>query len=134
MYLEVQRIIQNNPSVRDKPSSFYEFMNNGYVTLAATAVRRQVKVDKQSISLAGLMTELSETPEVFSRERFKQEHPNYIGADGFFDEFAGNNVTNVNFYFRDIEISRDNNTDISIPYNPGFIANIETGALISPIS
>jgi len=91
IFWEVQDIIKNNPKIQ-KPSSFYEFLGSVYVVSALMGVRRQVKIDKDSISFARLLKEICDTPEVLSRNRFVAL---YKGsrveqfADGDFDKFAG---------------------------------------------
>ena len=95
IFVEVQGIIQANQDIRETPSSFWEFLRNGYVTLATMAVRRQIKIQNQSVSLARLLGELADTPEVFSRKRFKEEHPGSWGADRFFDKFSGEGALHI---------------------------------------
>ncbi len=69
IFWEVQDIIKNNLKIQ-KPSKFYNFLSNIYVESALIGVRRQVKIDKDSISLARLLKEISDTPEILSRTRF----------------------------------------------------------------
>jgi len=69
IFREVQDIIKNNPKIQ-KPSSFYEFLVNIYITSALMGVRRQVKIDEDSISFAKLQKEIYHTPEILSRKRF----------------------------------------------------------------
>ena len=58
IFWEVQDIIKNNKEIH-KPSSFYGYLGDTYVAYISIGIRRQVKVDKQSISFARLLTELS---------------------------------------------------------------------------
>ena len=69
VFKEVQEIIKANPKIQ-KPSSFYQFIGNAYAALGVMAVRRQVKIQKDSISLAGLLSEMIETPELITKERY----------------------------------------------------------------
>lgn len=69
IFWEVQKIIQENPKIQ-KPSSFYSFVGQWYSTAAVMSIRRQIKNQKDSISLARLLSEIIETPEILSRERF----------------------------------------------------------------
>ena len=69
IFWEVQDIIKNNPKIQ-KPSSFYDFLRNTYATSALMGVRRQVKIDKDSISFAKLLVEISDNPEILSRTRY----------------------------------------------------------------
>lgn len=91
IFWEVQDIINNNPKIQ-KPSSFYDFLRNIYGVSAVMGVRKQVKIDKDSISLAKLLQEICETPKILSRARF---FANFKGStvEKFnsrnFDKFAG---------------------------------------------
>jgi len=69
IFWEVQDIINNNPKIQ-KPSSFYDFLRNIYGVSAVMGVRKQVKIDKDSISLAKLLQEICDNPEILSRTRF----------------------------------------------------------------
>ncbi len=69
IFWEVQEIIKKNKKIQ-KPSSFYEFLGSAYASLAVMGIRRQVKIDKQSISFARLLDQISNTPTAISRQRF----------------------------------------------------------------
>ena len=69
IFLEVHDIINNNPKIQ-KPSSFYEFLGSVYAVSALMGLRRQVKIDEDSISFARLLKEICDTPEILSRNRF----------------------------------------------------------------
>lgn len=91
IFWEVQDIIKNNPKIQ-KPSSFYEFLGGVYVTSALIGVRRQVKIDKNSISFARLLKEICDIPQVLSRTRFVSLYKGSTAeqfADRDFDKFAG---------------------------------------------
>ena len=97
IFWEVQDIVKNNPKVQ-KPSSFYDFLGKAYVTLVFMGVRRQVKIDKGSISFARLLKEICETPEVLSRTRFVALYKGSTSeqfANRHFDKFAGKAVSHV---------------------------------------
>jgi hypothetical protein len=68
IFWEVQKVIQENPKIQ-KPSSFYGFLGQWYSTSAVMCIRRQIKNQRDSISLARLLSEIIETPEILSRER-----------------------------------------------------------------
>src|SRR3990172_7876188 len=69
IFWEIQTIIKNNPKIQ-KPSAFYEFLGSVYASSAVIAVRKQVKIDKNSISFARLLQEIHDDPMVLSRSRF----------------------------------------------------------------
>jgi len=69
IFWEVQEIIKKNKKIQ-KPNSFYEFFGSAYASLAVMGIRRQVKINKQSISFARLLDQITKTPSVISRQRF----------------------------------------------------------------
>ncbi len=95
IFWEVQDIIKGNNELH-KPSSFYSYLGDTYVAYILIGIRRQVKVDKQSISFARLLTELADTPTVLSRKYYVSL---YKGStverfgDRDFDRFCGNDTT-----------------------------------------
>ena len=89
-FWEVQKIIKNNKAIQ-KPSSFYQYLGSTYVSHSVVGMRRQLKVDPQSISFARLLAEMAEYPEILSRKYYKSL---YAGstvepfADRDFDKFS----------------------------------------------
>lgn len=69
IFWRVQEMINSNPDIQ-KESSFYTFLARCYVDSAVMGIRRQIKVDRQSISLAGLLCEIIEHPDLLTREWF----------------------------------------------------------------
>jgi hypothetical protein len=67
IFWEVQDIIRSNAKLH-KPSSFYSYLGDTYVAYVSIGIRRQIKIDNQSISFARLLTELANTPAVLSRK------------------------------------------------------------------
>ena len=65
IFREVQEIIKSNEKIQ-KPNSFYEYFGNTYAISVVMGIRRQVKIDKQSISFAGLLKQISEKPKIIS--------------------------------------------------------------------
>jgi hypothetical protein len=70
---EVAAVIDANPRIQ-RPSAFYEWMAAIYSDSGLMAVRRQLDKDKQSLSLARLLTEIIAYPRVLSRGRFVGLH------------------------------------------------------------
>ena len=94
---ETNKIVNNNASIQ-KPSSFYEFLSKAYVALIVMGIRRQIKIDNQSISFARLLKEIIETPEIITRKRFIEMYKNTVAkrhADSDFDQFAGKGGSHV---------------------------------------
>lgn len=69
IFWEVQEIIKKNKKIQ-KPSSFYEFLGSAHASLAVMGIRRQIKINKQSISFARLLAQIINNPGVLSRQRF----------------------------------------------------------------
>jgi len=91
IFWDVQEIIKNNPDLH-KPSSFYSYLGDTYVAYVSIGIRRQVKVSKQSISFARLLSEIIETPSVLSREYYRGLYKGSVVedlADQHFDRFSG---------------------------------------------
>ncbi len=66
---EVQALIRDNPLLH-QPTSFYDFLARTYVSHVVSGVRRQIKCSDQSISMAGLLEEMIEEPQILSRNYF----------------------------------------------------------------
>ncbi len=97
IFWEVQKIIKNNPKIQ-KPSSFYEFLGASYIAFALMGIRRQIKINDDSISFARLLNEICDTPAILSRNRFIALYNGSTAerfANSDFDKFAdkaGNHV------------------------------------------
>lgn len=68
-FSKVWSIVDQNPKIQ-KPNSFYEFLDDTYAAYSISAIRRQIKPQKDSISFVGLLEEIIETPAVLSKKRF----------------------------------------------------------------
>lgn len=73
IFWNVQEIIKNNPKIQ-KPSSFYNFLNNVYIASTLMGVRKQLKIDNDSISFAKLLKEICNTPEILSKTRHFEKY------------------------------------------------------------
>jgi len=90
IFREIQKIVDNNPQIQT-PNLFYSFLGDTYVAFTVMTVRRQIKSHKDSISFAGLLQEIIDTPCVLSRERFVDLYPSSMKghANSDFAQFAG---------------------------------------------
>lgn len=70
IFWEVQKIIREN-NVDREPSSFFSYIGDTYVAYSIMAIRRQIKIDSDSISLSRLLTEVIEYPQLISRDFYK---------------------------------------------------------------
>ena len=92
---EVQEIIRTNVALH-KPSSFYKYLGDTYVAYISIGIRRQIKIDRLSISFARLLTELANTPAVLSRKYYVSLYQGSTVkqfADRDFDRFCGSDKT-----------------------------------------
>jgi hypothetical protein len=97
IFWEVQDIIKNNGELH-KASSFYSYLGDTYVAYIAIGIRRQIKIDIQSISFARLLTELAKTPVVLSRKYYISLYKGSTVeqfADRDFDRFCGSDKTYI---------------------------------------
>ena len=70
MFWEVQDIIRSNPRIQ-KPSAFYRYLGRTYLSHALAGLRRQIKPQKDSISLVGLLDDIAKNPEELSRDYYR---------------------------------------------------------------
>jgi len=91
IFWEVQNMIKANSELH-RPSSFYSYLGATYIAYIAIGIRRQIKIDKQSISFARLLTELALKPSVLSRKYYVGLYKSSVVeqfADRDFDRFCG---------------------------------------------
>jgi hypothetical protein len=69
IFWEVQNIIKANPKIQ-KPSSFYGWLGMTYGAWGPMAVRRQLDMNRRSISLRRMLAEMIRKPQVLSRSRY----------------------------------------------------------------
>lgn len=89
-FSEIWTIVNLNPKLQ-KPNSFYKLLDDTYAAYGISAVRRQIKPQKDSISFVGLLKKIIVTPEVLTRNRFVDLYPANMKdiANNIFDkEFA----------------------------------------------
>lgn len=85
IYKDVSSMVDANPEIQ-KPSSFYNFLRNGYITLTLIIIRRQVTRDKRSISLARLLSEICARPQEISRKHFHRLYAGLGRSEARIDE------------------------------------------------
>ena len=80
-YSKIWSMVDRNPKLQ-RPNSFYKFLDDTYAAYSISAVRRQIKPEKNrktqkgrkirkyNISFVELLEEIIETPDVLSRKRF----------------------------------------------------------------
>jgi hypothetical protein len=107
IFREVQGIVNNNKKLY-KPNIFYQYLGDTYTTFAAIGIRRQVKIDKQSISLVRLLHEIAGSPSTISREYYKKLYEGSVVAelaDVDFDRLSGKGKDHIcpDMLWKDIE-------------------------------
>ena len=97
IYRGTMRAVVNNPAVPQR-NVFWRHLQQWYADSLIMGVRRQAKSEKQAISLARLLEEMSANPELLSRAHWKrlfEEHLLESRADAFFDQLAGVGAAHV---------------------------------------
>jgi hypothetical protein len=97
IFWKVQNIIKTNRRIH-QPSAFYSYLGNTYVSHAVMGVRRQLKVDNQSVSFARLLEEIVDSPQTLSREYYVSLYkgsPVEDLAEVEFDKFSGTSHVHV---------------------------------------
>ncbi len=101
IFTEVQQIVKKSKDIQEIPSSFYGYFKNTYVSDIIMRIRRQIKTDSNSISLAGLLTDISKYPEILSRKYYKTLYKNKrirtLVADEHFDRWSGKGKVSSSF-------------------------------------
>jgi len=90
IFWEVQEIIKNNKRVH-KPSSFYQYLGDTYISHVTVGIRRQLKIDQTSISFARLLTEIAKHPSSLNRIYYKNLFKGSVVedlADKQFDKYS----------------------------------------------
>ena len=89
-FQEVQKMIRDNPNLHQH-SSFYDYLSRTYVSHVVIGIRRQIKFDSKSISMARLFDEMISTPQTFQRTYYTNKYKGLIVKDFAnkdFDKFA----------------------------------------------
>ncbi|MGH9376217.1 MAG: hypothetical protein ACRD1J_08645 [Terriglobia bacterium] len=84
IFWEVQEIIRTNHKIHT-PGDFNGWMAKMYSSAMSVAIRRQVDEDTRSISFLRLLEEISDHPDVISRERFVSFYKGALEQLGQFD-------------------------------------------------
>ena len=80
MFWEIQDIIRGNTRIQ-KPNAFYSYLARTYLSHVLAGLRRQTKLQKDSISFVKLLDEIAKNPEELSRSYFNSCHPHSDGPD-----------------------------------------------------
>ena len=80
MFWEIQDIIRENPRIQ-QPNAFYSYLARTYLSHALIGLRRQTKLQKDSISFVRLLDEIAKNPEELSRSYFNSRYLHSNGPD-----------------------------------------------------
>lgn len=96
VFRETTAIVRANLAI-PKESDFFEFLEQWYVDSIVMGLRRQIKVDADSVSLAGLLDDIALNSAILSRARFVALYPTEQQkfADTVFDKHVGVGATHV---------------------------------------
>jgi hypothetical protein len=100
VFWEIQGIIEANPKVQTH-GLFNRWMETNYAVAAAIGIRRQLDLDRRSISLATLLSAINETicerPDILSRAGFIGNYRPELrpAAEAQFDRLVGEGVDRV---------------------------------------
>jgi len=95
IFWRLQKIKRNNCALHEN-NSFFTFLARSYTDSAMIGMRRQIKIDDSSISLARLLSEIKETSHLVSREQFVQMYldaklPEHVPNE-IFDRYGNSHI------------------------------------------
>lgn len=105
---EVQKLISSNPSLH-QPSSFYDYLSRTYVSHVVIGLRRQIKCDGQSISMARFFEEIIENPEELTRRYYTDLYKGSVVerfADKDFNKFAAPGAPHIDASLVAVDLKR----------------------------
>lgn len=70
IFWELQKVVEANPAFKEASGLFTQWMASSFVQATAVGVRRQTKVDADSISLARFLAEIEKYPSLVSRAHY----------------------------------------------------------------
>ena len=96
VFRETMAIVRENPAI-PKDSDFFEFLEQWYVDSIVMGLRRQIKVDADSVSLAGLLNDICLNSAFLSRARFVALYPTEQQkfANTAFDKHVGVGASHI---------------------------------------
>jgi hypothetical protein len=97
VFRETMEIVRANPAI-PKASDLFEFLEQWCVDSIVMGLRRQIKVDPDSVSLTGLLYDIALNSGLLSRVRFVALYPSEKRrfADAAFDKHVGVGASHVN--------------------------------------
>lgn len=95
IFLEVQKIISENPNIQ-KPSHFFQYYSNNYSISVLMGIRRILFPNSDGVSFHQLLLDINENYKLISRDYYKSLYGKKLDrldediANSDFDTFSGN--------------------------------------------
>ena len=94
IFWEFQKLVDANPKFKESPGLFTQWMASSFIQATATGVRRQAKINDDSISLARFQAEIEKYPNLVSRAHYMSlyagREPRHVKiGERDFDSLAG---------------------------------------------
>jgi hypothetical protein len=70
IFRELQHTIEQNPLFNESPGLFTQWMASGFAQATAVGIRRQAKLNRDSISLSRFLNEIKHYPSLISRQYY----------------------------------------------------------------
>jgi hypothetical protein len=111
LFWQLQEIVRSNENFKDQPGLFTRWIAENYSRAAAIGVRRQSKLNKDSISLRGFLDEVKKFPDLISRDHYlslyagKEDWHKKMGRDDF-DRVAGKGSSTIPISLVDKQIDK----------------------------
>jgi hypothetical protein len=92
IFWEFQKVVAANPNFLKSPGLFTQWMASAFIQATATGVRRQAKVNDDSISLARFLAKVEKYPDLVSRAHYIGL---YTGMEAWHIEIGEHDFDNV---------------------------------------
>lgn len=92
IFWELQKVVEANPEFTEASGLFTQWIASSFVQATAVGVRRQAKVDIDSISLARFLAEVEKYPSLVSRAHYMSL---YAGKDAWLLEIGEDDFNTV---------------------------------------
>ncbi len=69
-FRRLRQIVNSNPCIQ-KPHTFYNYLYDSYLSHVLMGLRRQIKSDRDSVSLVGLLEDIANQPQELSRSYYR---------------------------------------------------------------
>ena len=100
IFWRLQDVVRDNPQFRECSGLFTQWIASNFAEAAAVGIRRQAKMDTDSVSLKRFLNEVCQYPTMVSRDYYMSLFEGYDSwlieiNQRHFDSFAGKNGTHI---------------------------------------